>query len=305
MISLPPEFIKKAKVLGSNVRYADLKPEISKDPDTAIVFLAGQKSPLERFFPFSEYFAQFYRTYNYEIPGMGLQSRAPDNPATIHNMSLELAEFIKNVVEEKKIIIVAGSVGFWFTTEALLHTKEIRKRVVKIIALVGLLGRKTFGFSGVKRRILLTICKLFQTKTANKLITKFLKNDRLVRIYAKHLIKKRHLSHLPETLQKEYEAFEIFLLQIGDWRIHFSTIEQYLTTDVSSNEKIDIPLFSLFTPHDQFFPVENQRRTFAETYTDVVWEPIHLKQHAPLIVKDYHEYKDIIPEEKILAFLDK
>lgn len=305
MIELPKDKIKEVRVLKSTVRYADLPASISRTPDTAVVFLAGQKSPLERFFPFSQYFAQHYHTYGYEIPGMGVQKRAPESPATIATMSAELATFIRDVVTEPKVIVVAGSVGFWFTTEALLNDKTLRHKIVKVIALVGVLGQSTFGFSALKKKAILGFCKIIIKPTAQKLVQSLLENDRFLNFYVKWLIRRRHLSHLQETERQEFEEFERFLLKTSDWKIHFSTVAQYLTTDLSSSEKLTIPLLSLYASHDEYFPFEKQKRNFENTYTDITWMPIPLARHAPLVVKDFHDYKNLIPEEQIFEFLDK
>lgn len=305
MIQLPKDQIKEAHILQSTVRYADLLPTKSRKKDTAVVFLAGQKSPLERFFPFSQYFAQFYHTYGYEIPGMGVQKRAPNSPATIKTMSQELAVFIQEIVQEPNVIVVAGSVGFWFTTEALLSEQKLRNKVKKIVSLVGVLGQSTFGFSAIKRKIILRFCKLITTARAQKIVQTLLEHDRFLNFYVKWLIRRRHLSHLEETEQQEFEEFERFLLKTSDWKIHFSTVAQYLTTDISSDEKLDIPLLSLYTSHDEYFPFENQKRNFEKTYSDITWIPIPLTRHAPLVVKDFHDYQEIIPESKIFEFLDK
>lgn len=304
MITLPEQLIKKVKILGNTVRYSDIPAKKSLNEDTAIFFIAGQKSPLERFFPMSEYFAQFYRTYGYEIPGMGLEKRNPKSEATINELSEEIAVFLNTVVKEKNIIVIAASAGFWFTTQALLTNPHIKNRVKKIIAVVGMLGKNTFGFSLIKKAFILAMCKAATSKPGMKLIDWLLSKEKLVALYAKHMIRKRHLSHLPADVQKEYEEFEKFLLKIGDWKIHFSTVAQYLTTDVTADSKIEIPMLAFYSAKDQFFPLENQKKTFQTVYTSIEWEQIILKGHAPLVVKDFNDYKNVIPEQKILDFLN-
>jgi len=305
MITLPPQLIKKAVVGKSTIRYGDIPPTKTSDENTAILFIAGQKSPLERFFALSEYFSQYYRTYNYEIPGFGVAKRNPASPATIQTLSDEIGEFIEKVITEPKVIIVAGSVAFWFATQALLDNKNIQQRVVKLISLFGMLGKDTFTISPIKKSIVLATCNLAKTRIMTNLVESLLRNDRIVRWYSKHLIRKRHLSHLPIETQREFEEFEIFLIKTGDWGIHFSTLSQYLTKNIERTKHISTPLLALYTQNDEYFPLENQKRMFAQVYTDITWVKMESKRHAPLIVKDYKEYRDIVPETTITEFLTR
>ncbi|MCC7304417.1 alpha/beta hydrolase [bacterium] len=303
MIELPKELIKEVQILSSTVRYSDIPSKNSLDKNTAIFFIAGQKSPLERFFPMSEYFAQFYHTYGYEIPGMGVAKRNPGAPATIKSLGDEIAVFLDTVVKEKNIIIVAASAGFWFTTEALLASSKVQKRVQKIISVVGLLGKDTFGFSKLKKLFILAFCKVIVTDPGSKFVNWALSKELLVSIYTKYMIKKRHLSHLPVETQQEFVEFEKFLLHSGDWKIHFSTVAQYLTKFGPSG-KLTIPMLAFYSPHDQFFPLKNQQKMFSQVYTSIEWEKITLKGHAPLVVKDFKDYKKVFSEERILGFLN-
>ncbi len=303
MISLPNGLEKRTTILENIVRYVDIPAKVATKNDTAVIFIAGQKSPLERFFPLAEYFSQFYHTYGYEIPGMGIIKRNPETPPTISAISKEVGEFILKKVSEKNVIVVAASAGFWFTTQALLDEPQLQKRVVKIISIVGMLGKDTFGFSAIKKAFILFVCKINSTKLADKVITWLLKRDRLINTYSKYLIRRRHLGHLPSDIQQEYEDFEKFLLKTGDWKIHFSTVSQYLSTPTPTTKKLNIPILALYSATDQFFPLERQRQVFERVYSQIEWDTIKLKGHAPLVVKDYREYQDVVPEERIKEFL--
>lgn len=303
MITLPAKLIKNVTVGRSVARYGDLPCPNTKNPDTAILFMTGQKSPLERFWPMSQYMAQFYHTYNYEIPGMGVAKRNPESPATISTLSDEVGEFMKKVITEKNIILVAGSVGFWFSTEAIQTNPDLQRRVKKVIALAGMLGKETFGFSPIRRNFYLLGCSIAKRNSIVRATEWFLQQKWFIDAYSKVLIKRRHLSHLDPPTQKEYEEFEKFLLRSGDWKIHFSTVAQYLTTSPRFTTRLNIPLLALYSPKDQFFPRENQQRMFSSVYPDITWVEINTKNHAPLIVKNWREYSKLIPEEKIISFL--
>ncbi len=303
MIQLPAHLVKETLIGKSIVRYGDIPAKKPLRTDTAILFVAGQKSPLERFFPFSEYFSQFYHTYNYEIPGMGVARRNPESPATIQELSREIEEFMSKTITEPNIIIFAGSAGFWFTTKAILDNEQLQKRVKKVVALFGLLGKDTFGFSRPRKAMLIALCKIMKTKPAVKFANWLLSHDWFINSYAELLIRRRHLGNLDPETQKEYLEFEKFLLKLGDWEIHFSTVEQYLTSDIQSDIKLEIPLLALYTPNDQFFPLEKQRLTFPRIFTKIEWVEIESKRHAPLIVKSWEDYRQVIPEKKLNEYL--
>jgi len=303
MIELPTHLVKEAIVGKSVVRYGDLPAKKPLRTDTAILFMAGQKSPLERFWPFSEYFSQFYHTYNYEIPGMGVARRNPEAPATIKALSDEVGEFMSKVITEPNIIIFAGSAAFWFATQAVLENPTLQRRVNKVVSLFGLLGKDTFGFNPLKRALLLGVCNVMRTRPAARLANWLLRHDWFINPLSNHLIRKRHLAHLDPQSQKEYEDFEKFLLKLGDLQIHFSTVAQYMTSEVVTTQKLTIPLLSLYTRNDQFFPIERQKLTFERVYKNIDWVEIPAKRHAPLIVKDWREYRDVVPEKQILSFL--
>lgn len=303
MIQIPSELIKEVPIKKSVVRYADIPSLNSVDPDTAIFFIAGQKSPLERFFPMAEYFAQYYRTYAYEIPGMGIHLRNPESPATIKSLSTEIAEFINNIIEEENVLIIAASAGFWFSTQALLLEESLTKKVKKIVSIVGMLGKDTFGFSRTKRALVLALCNASLSKVGSKMIDWLLSKEPFIDFYSRLLVKSRKLGSMPTENMHENLEFEKFLLRLSNWNIHFSTVAQYLTTETPTGKFLEIPVFALYSAKDQFFPYANQKKTFEKVYTSIEWDQIHLKAHSPLVVKSFSEYKDVIPEERILEFL--
>lgn len=299
------EFIVPLHINGMDGRMMRLPAQKKQNRELLVIY--GHHSSLERWWGLAQNFNEFGTVTMPDLPGFGGMDSfySIGRQATLDNYADYMAAFIKMQYRRKKVVIVGISWGFLVATRMLQRCPDLVGRVELLVSAMGFMHRNNFKFPDARyngyrygaeiisipplpcifRHTVLTapLLKAFYARTSN----------------AKHKFAQAGGKEEVEAMMD----MEVDLWQSNDVRTYMRTTVELLTVD-HTEEKINLPVWHVYTPHDNYFDNDIIEQQMRVVFTDFHPAPVEAKGHSPSVIATKEESAHFVPKE-IRAMLRK
>jgi len=264
-----------------------------------ILVIYGHHSSLERWWGLAQNFNDFGAVTMPDLPGFGGMDSfySIGRAATLDNYADYMAAFIKLRYRRKKVSIVGISFGFLVATRMLQRYPELTKKVEFLVSAMGFMRADNFKFSPSRYKAYLHTAEVFSIPPFPFIFRHTILPAPVIRAFyartnnAKHKFKN---AAGDDKLKKDMMDMEVSLWQNNDVRTYMCTTVELLTVD-NCNEKIDLPVWHVHTPNDNYFDntiIEQQMRV---VFSDFYPVPIQAESHSPSVIATKKEAAAFIP----------
>jgi pimeloyl-ACP methyl ester carboxylesterase len=293
----PEDFIVSLNINGLEGRMLNLPAK--KKGQREILFVYGQHSSLERWFGLAQELNKQGAVTMPDLPGLGGMSSLYriGHPATIDNMAEYLATFIKLKFKNKKVTIIAMSLGFVVATRMLQNHPELAKKVDILVSIVGFAHWQDLRFSRTRLTTYKAASHLFARKWPAKLFRHTALQPFMLRtIYHRtHNAKEKFIEVSGDEFDRTMDM-EIELWHQNDIRTQF---KNYLEMFYLNNcdRRVNLPVYHVAAKNDRYFDnirvEEHMRRIFNDFTTFYTKAP----NHAPTVIATAKEAAPFIPAD--------
>lgn len=295
----PAEYIEPLHINGMAGRVMHAPGPTGSKKEILLVY--GHHSNLERWWGLVENLRDIGSVTMPDLPGFGGMDSfySIGESATIDNYADYLAAYIKMRYNRKKVSIVGISFGFLVVTRMLQRNPELTKKIEYLVSAVGFMHHDEFLFNPRRLQMYRNLATVFSVPPLPKLFRYVGLNKYMLRaVYARtHNAKhKFKLAGDDKTTFDRMMDMEIELWQSNDVRTYLVTSKQLLTID-NTKIKIDLPVWHVFTPKDNYFDNEVVEQHMRVVFSDFIPAQIVSAAHAPSVIADKAEASILIPRK--------
>ncbi|QQS19538.1 alpha/beta hydrolase [Candidatus Saccharibacteria bacterium] len=266
-----------------------------------ILVIYGHHSSLERWWGLSQNFNIYGAVTVPDLPGFGGMDSfyTIGKPATLDNYADYMAAFIKMRYRRKKVSIVGISFGFLVATRMLQRYPELASKVEVLVSAMGFMHRDNFKFSPARYRFYKYLAEVVSIPPFPIIFRHTALSERVLRAAyartnnAKHKFKQANNN--PDIFNAMMDV-EVTLWHKNDVRTHMRTTVEMLTVN-NCEKNIDLPVWHVFTPHDNYFDNEVIEQQMRVVFADFFPASLQSKTHAPSVIATKKEAAAFIPRE--------
>lgn len=291
------KYIEPLHINGMHGRMMYLPPISSQKRDILVIY--GHHSSLERWWGLAQNLNDYGAVTMPDLPGFGGMDSfyKIGKQATLDNYADYMAAFIKLRYRRKKVSIIGISFGFLVATRMLQKYPELTGRVDVLVSAMGFMHRDNFKFTPSRHRFYTSAARVFDGALPAKLFRYTALNNRAIRTAYARTNNAKHKFKQAEKNGKKFAAMmdrEVELWQQNDVRTYMKTSQELLTVN-HCETKIDLPVWHVHTPHDNYFDndvIEQQMRVVFRDYVPFV---LDAKTHAPSVIATKQEAAPFMP----------
>lgn len=308
MIKIPANELSQLEVGGLRGRILKLKAREEQDLD--VLLLYGIHSSMERMYTTAKFHSRYGRVWMPDLPGFGGMDsffdigRKPDLDSYADYLYTCLKTY---KLDEKRIRIVAMSFGFLVVTRMLQKYPKMSRNVEFVVSFVGFGKTEDFSITTFNKPLVKLSILAGSSKFGSMLIGKLIFNKlslRLMFAVFRVLNPNPKYRHESKSKQKEAVEMELELWSSNDARTKFYTYKVLSDFDLTKSGKpIDLNLYDIVTPTDQYFDSESVSSTLGKLYKKSSTFQANLEVHAPSVIGSEDDVANIYPDsiKKILA----
>lgn len=263
-----------------------------------ILFIYGQHSSLERWWGLAQEFNRYGAITMPDLPGFGGMDSLYKigEQATIDNLADYLAAYIKLKYRQRKVTIVAMSLGFVVVTRMLQRCPELTNHVESLISIVGFAHKDDFSFSRKRMLFYKLVSRLF----SRRLPAAIFKATALRPFVLKKLYHRTHNAREKFKYAKDDDSFratmnmEVQLWTLNDIRTQFKTYTEMFALD-NCQKRISLPVYHVAVGTDRYFDNTKVEQHFRQIFSDVEMFESQAPNHAPTIIADPAEAAAFMP----------
>lgn len=263
-----------------------------------ILLVPGMHTSLERMMSLAEYLNQFGGVTLPDIPGFGGMESFYNigEKATLDNMADYLASFIKLRYRNRRLTILANSLGFSVTTRMLQKYPEIAKKVDLLISFVGFVHKDDFRWKKRNVTFLKNGAWIFTHRLPAALGQHVILKGPVIRT-AYSLVESKHPKFKDIIDQQDHDKrinFEITLWQINDIRTYMACAVEMFNMNLC-NSHVDLPVYHVAVKDDHYFD-----NTIVEEHMRTIYNDFHLIQtkmpvHGPTVIASKEDVEIFVP----------
>lgn len=291
----PADFIVPLNLNGLEGRM--LKMPAKKPAQREILFVYGQHSSLERWFGLAQELNKLGTVIMPDLPGLGGMTSLYriGYPATIDNMAEYLATFVKLKFKNKKVTIIAMSLGFVVATRMLQNHPELVKKVDILVSIVGFAHGSDLKFSKSRLFIYKSASKLFAKKIPAKIFRyTALQPVVLKAIYHRtHNAKEKFVEMTGDEFKRTMDM-EINLWHQNDIRTQFKNYLEMFDLD-NTSLRVNLPVYHVAAQHDRYFNNIKVEEHMRRIFNDFKIFYSKASNHAPTVVATAKEAAPFMP----------
>lgn len=309
MKSIFPNFAEMQSNMKSldinGLRGRMLKIASDKNPNQEILMIYGHHASLERVYGLAHELSRYGNVTVPDLPGFGGMDSfyKIGMVPTIDSLADYLATFIKLRYKNKRVKIVAMSLGFVIVTRMLQKYPELVKKVDVLVSMVGFTRYDDTKLNKKIIRMYKLLGQIFSRKIPAILFYNIILHPSLIRaVYAKTPNAKSKFKHLSREDHKRAMDFEVVLWRNNEVRTYMKMLLEMLKVD-NCNSQIKLPVHHVAVDGDQYFDNTIVEQHMRVIFTDFTEHKAVLPNHAPSIVASREEAAPYIPKSlrKILS----
>jgi pimeloyl-ACP methyl ester carboxylesterase len=295
------QYIERIELNGLKGRMVNAPASIESAKKVNILFVHGHHSSHERLQGVVELLQRYGNVCLPDLPGFGGMTSlfSIDEKPTTDNLADYLAAFIKlHYGTRKKFIIVGYSMGFMVTTRLLQKYPAIRKQILDVVAVAGLVHNQDFMFSPARRRFYTIIAKILIRRIPAFFVKFFiLRKWFLSTVYTRsHNAKNKFANQTREQLKASID-FEVNLWRINDVRTWcFTTLEMFKCDLTTGAEKMPLNVLSVVIDGDRYFNNATTEMHLKDIYNRVKTVKADVTVHGGSKVETADEAAEFLPK---------
>ena len=295
----PAEYIEPLHVNGMCGRMLYLPP--TKNNKREILVIYGHHSSLERWWGLVQNFNDFGAVTMPDLPGFGGMDsfHKIGKQATLDNYADYMAAFIKLRYRRKKVSIVGISFGFLVATRMLQRYPELANKVDILVSAMGFMHRDNFKFTPARYNFYRYASEMISIPPFPYIFRHTALTSTVLRAVYARTKNAKHKFKLANGDTDAFEAMmsmEVQLWQENDVRTYMQTTVQLLTVN-HCDEQIQLPVWHVYTPHDNYFDNEVIEQQMRVVFTDFYPAPLAARSHSPSVVATKKEAAVFIPKQ--------
>lgn len=300
------QYIKPLNMNGLQGRMLVLRPVKKLKRSRNILMIYGHHASLERMYGIAEALSDYGTVTMPDLPGCGGMDSYYKIGITpsVNSMADYLAAFIKlRYRNNKKITIVAMSLGFVIITRMLQRYPELVSRVELLVSLVGFAHKYDYTFSKPRKMFYLNSSRLFARKLPSLFFYNVILHPGVIRTaYGRTHNAKKKFEGLSPDHKRHSMDFEVSLWRDNDVRTYMRLGAEMLTID-NCKVQVDLPVHHITVDNDQYFEKSVVEQHLRVIFTDYFEHIAVLNNHAPSILASKTEAAPLIPAsiKKVLA----
>lgn len=292
----PADYILPLYMNGLSGRMLRLPAPARKKRE--ILIIPGMHTSMERMMSLAEYINQFGAVTLPDLPGFGGMEpfyKIGEKP-TLDNLADYLAAFIKLRYRNRRLTILAISLGFSITTRMLQKYPEIAKKVDLLVSWVGFVHKDDFICKKSNIALMRNSARFFSMRLPAAFGQHVVLRKPFIQA-AYNLVESRHPKFKDLNGEEDRQAridFEITLWQINDIRTYIYCAITMFSLDLC-HEHVDLPVYHVSVQNDHYFNnviVEQHMRTI---YKDFNLIKTKMPVHAPTIIASKEEIEAFVP----------
>lgn len=290
------DFIVPLDINGLQGRMLRLPAPVGIDRE--VLFIYGQHSSLERWWGLATELNKVGALTMPDLPGLGGMTslykigRQPD----IDAMADYLAAFVKLKYRNKKVTIMAMSLGFVIVTRMLQKYPELAKKVEHLVSVVGFAHYDDFIFS--KRRVrIYKLASRFFSRRLPALFFRYvvLHPYFLKKAYHKTRNAKEKFADISGDEFRRTMEMEIKLWHTNDVRTQFRHNVEMFKVD-NTKVQLNMPVYHVASRHDRYFDNVRVEEHMRRIFTDFKIYYMRSHNHAPTIIANAKDAAPFIPK---------
>lgn len=295
----PAEYIEPLHINGMRGRMLHLPAKNKNKREILVIY--GHHSSLERWWGLVQNFNDFGAVTMPDLPGFGGMDsfHKIGKQATLDNYADYMAAFIKLRYRRKKVSIVGISLGFLVATRMLQRYPELVDKVEILVSAMGFMHKDNFKFSPARYNFYRYASEMMSIPPFPFVFRHTALTESVLRAIYARTNNAKHKFKLAEGNKDAFDAMmsmEVSLWQNNDVRTYLQTTVELLTVN-HCDEQIHLPVWHVFTPHDNYFDNEVIEQQMRVVFTDFYPAPLNSKTHAPSVVATKKEAAAFIPKE--------
>lgn len=292
------EFIVPLHVNGMDGRMLRLPAKKKQTRELLVIY--GHHSSLERWWGLVQNFNDFGTVTMPDLPGFGGMDSfyTIGRQATLDDYADYMAAFIKMQYRRKKVTIVGISWGFLVATRMLQRYPELTQKVEVLVSAMGFMHHNNFTFSPARYKFYRIGARVASIYPLPFLFRHLFLTAPLLRAFYARTNNAKH-KFAQAASQEELDAMmdmEVELWQSNEVRSYMRTTTEMLTLD-HTEEKINLPVWHVHTPDDNYFDNQIIEQQMRVVFSDVHPVSIAVMTHAPSVVASKEESAIFVPKE--------
>lgn len=293
------KYIEPLHINGMDGRMMHLPARNQQNREILVIY--GHHSSLERWWGLAQNFNDFGSVTMPDLPGFGGMDSfyKIGKKATLDNFADYLAAFIKLRYRRKKVSIVGISFGFLVATRMLQKYPEMTSRVAVLVSAMGFMHRDNFKFSPARYSFYLNGSRIFGVPPLPVVFRHTALQKRAIRALYARTNNAKHKFNGAKASEKTFDAMmdmEIDLWQNNDVRTYMKTTRELLTVN-HCDTQIPLPVWHVYTPHDNYFDNEIIEQQMRVVFSKFVPFPLDAKAHSPSVIATKQQAAPFIPHE--------
>jgi pimeloyl-ACP methyl ester carboxylesterase len=301
MVEIPEESLTPIRIGGLRGRLLRLPSRGTKSRDILLIY--GLHSSLERMYSTALFHSRYGNVWAPDLPGFGGMDsfytigREPD----LESYADYLYTFMRTykLDEKKELRVVAMSFGFIAFTRMLQKYPQMRRNIRFVISFVGFGRAADFTFFLLRNPFSRIAIKLGATRSAGWTLKNLVFKKPILRAMFGFLRLFNPKYQIRDKQQRRDSTdMELDLWTKNDARTKFYTWDLLTDFDLTRNqEPLDIKLYDIATPNDQYVDRKVVDKTLAKLYADSTTYIMDMKLHAPSVIGDEEEVADFYPAQ--------
>lgn len=295
----PAAYIEPLHINGMNGRMLHLPARSKKTARYETLMVYGHHSTLERWWGLAQNLNDFGAVVMPDLPGFGGMDSfyRIGRRATLDDYADYMAAFIKMRYRRRRVSIVAVSYGFLVITRMLQRYPELAPKIDYLVSAAGYMRHDNFVFSRHRQQAYVWFARAFRRQPLLWVFRHVLTSGTVLRAAYARTHNAKHKFAAARDDAGAYEAMmdmEVHLWRVNDARTHLSTTVDLLTVD-NCTVPINIPVWHVFTPNDNYFDngvVEQQMRVVFSDYHGL---EISTASHVPSVIATKAEAAVLVP----------
>lgn len=292
----PADYIKPLEINGLSGRMMHL-PAPKKHASREMLVVYGHHSTLERWWGVMQVFNRYGAVTMPDLPGFGGMDSlyTIGQEPSLDNMADYLASFVKWRYKRRRVVLVGMSYGFLVVTRMLQRYPELCERVDFLVSVVGFAHYQDFLFSRNRMRAYRLVARTVALPPVAWLFRYTALQPSVLRqgYHRTFNAKKKFESVSSEEFDRVMDM-EIALWHANDVRTHWRTTRSMLTVD-NCRAQVDLPVWHVYAPHDQYFDVHTVEQHLKIIYSDVHMAKSGGTRHTPSVIATADESAMFMP----------
>ncbi|HSX28603.1 MAG TPA: alpha/beta hydrolase [Candidatus Saccharimonadales bacterium] len=305
---IPAQFLARTHIQGLSGRVLELPASAAHADRLPALLIYGHHSSLERMYSLAQAVNEHAPVVLPDMPGFGGMpslTTIGKKPNT-DGLADYLAAFVRQRFPDGQRFVVGGmSLGFVVVVRMLQRHPELLPQVAHLFSLVGFVHYNDFNIAPRKRRFFVRVARTMARRpTAKAFDNLILRKPFIATTYNLRARSHPKMKGYTWTERQNLIDFEVILWKTNEVRTYFTTMAEMLNIDLTA-QPLPLPVEHVAVSTDQYFDNHKVVEHLKQMFTSVHIHYANMPNHAPTVVEDVADARQMIPNSLWHIFANK